>query len=361
MGLARVVWCEAMSLALFEKIVTEELLPFAGTLAVVILAAAGARYVVLRLPERGGYRGQLALFVFIVLGLLALLVALPLEEHLRDTVFQLVGIVLSAAIALSSTTFLGNLIAGGMLRTVRHFEPGDWVKVGDHFGRVTERGLLHTEIQTADRDLTTLPNMYLATNPVKVTRRSGTVISASVGLGYDVPHARVEDALLLAAGDVGLEDAYVAVDSLGDYAVNYRIAGVLKDVDRILSTGSKLRRKVLDRLHAAKVEIMSPQFVNVLERSRGDVAIPDQIGGERESLKAPEDVAFDKADAVKNIELKRATIAAMNAKITEIDARLSGLEGDEKQALEWERARIHGEAKHLADEVAVLEESLPRG
>lgn len=348
-----------MSFALPDKIVTEELLPFAGTLVVVILAMAGVRHVVLRLPERGGYRGQLALFLFIVMGLLALLVALPLEEHLRDKVFELVGIVLSAAIALSSTTFLGNLIAGGMLRTVRHFEPGDWVKVGDHFGRVTERGLLHTEIQTADRDLTTLPNTYLATNPVKVTRRSGTVISVKVGLGYDVPHARAEEALLLAAGDVGLEDAYMAVDSLGDYAVNYRVAGVLKDIDRILSTRSKLRRKVLDRLHAAKIEIMSPQFMNVLQRGQGDVAIPDQIGGARETGKAPESVAFDKADAAKAIETKRATIAEMEAKVGEIDGRLAGLEGEERKALEWERARIRGEAKRLANEVAALAEGLP--
>jgi len=37
--------------------------------------------------------------------------------------------------------------------------------VGDYFGRVTERGLFHVEIQTEDRDLATLPNMFLVSQP----------------------------------------------------------------------------------------------------------------------------------------------------------------------------------------------------
>ena len=69
---------------------------------------------------------------------------------------QLYGIVLSATIALSSTTLVGNAMAGIMLRTLRNFSPGDYVHVGDYFGRISEMDLLHTEIQTEERDLTTL-------------------------------------------------------------------------------------------------------------------------------------------------------------------------------------------------------------
>lgn len=341
------------------KIVLDDIVPFAATLAVVAVLIALARAFTLARPERGGYRGQLALFLFIAVCLLAVLIALPLEKELASQVYSLVGIVLSAAIALSSTTFLGNLIAGGMLRTIRHFEPGDWVKVGEHFGRVTERGLLHTEIQTADRDLTTLPNLLLATEPVKVVRRSGTIVSASVGLGYDVAHAAAEEALLLAASQVELEEAFVAVDELGDYAVTYRVAGKLTDVDRLLSTKSRLHRAMLDRLHGAGIEIMSPAFFTVAQREKGHLAIPDRIGGGRVSDKAPESVVFDKANAVKEIETKRATLVEMGEKLTEIDGRLGALKGDEKEALEWERARISGEAKHLEAEIAALEEKLP--
>ena len=50
----------------------------------------------------------------------------------------------------------------------------------DHFGRVSERGLFHTEIQTQDRDLTMLPNLYLVTHPVTAIRSSGTIVSSIV-------------------------------------------------------------------------------------------------------------------------------------------------------------------------------------
>lgn len=344
-----------------KKIVLDDLGPFVATLVVCGILIAGARAFTLSRPERGGYRGQLALFFFIGICGLAVLIALPLEKELASQIYSLVGIVLSAAIALSSTTFLGNLIAGGMLRTIRHFEPGDWVRVGQHFGRVTERGLLHTEIQTADRDLLTLPNMLLATEPVQVVRRSGTILSASVGLGYDVPHAKAEEALLLAAEDVELEDAFVAIDELGDYAVTYRVAGMLSDIDRLISTRSRLRRKALDRLHSAGIEIMSPAFMNIARRDVEDQAIPEEIGGGREGAKAPETVAFDKAHAVQEVETKRATLAEMTAKLQEIDARVASLQGEERERLEWERARISGEAKILESEIAALEEQIPQG
>ena len=63
--------------------------------------------------------------------------------------------------------------------------------------------MLRTEIQTERRNLTTFPNLYLVTNPVRVMRSSGTVISVEVSLGYDVSRHLVEK-LLLEAAEEGL-------------------------------------------------------------------------------------------------------------------------------------------------------------
>ena len=346
-------------MALLESRINPTELPaFAGTFVVALLVVFGVRKFILSLPERGGYQGQLIIFFVVILGLFALLIALPLEEGVRGQVFSLVGLVLSAAVALSSTTFLGNLIAGGMLRTIRHFELGDWVRIDGHFGRVTERGLLHTEIQTEDRDLTTIPNLLLATQPVKVVRRSGTIIAAVVGIGYDVPHARVEASLLRAAGKIELDDAFVAVKELGDYAITYRVAGKLGEVDRMISRRSKLRRAMLDALHEDGIEIMSPSFMNVLRRDAADAVIPDEIGGGREASVAPEEVAFDKADVAKGVADKQAAIAELDAKRAELEKRMGTLAGEEKAALEEERDRARAEADRLREEVKGDEEQL---
>jgi len=58
----------------------------------------------------------------------------------------LLGNVLTGVIAFSSTTFVANMMAGLMLRSVKSFTPGDFIEAGDYFGKATERGLFHTEI-----------------------------------------------------------------------------------------------------------------------------------------------------------------------------------------------------------------------
>ena len=63
-----------------------------------------------------------------------------------------------------------------MLKAVRSARPGDFITVADLTGRITEMGLLHTEVQTEFRDLVTVPNMYMVTQPMQVVRASGTII-----------------------------------------------------------------------------------------------------------------------------------------------------------------------------------------
>ena len=133
-----------------------------------------------------------------------------------------------------------------MLRSVRSFRRGDFIRVGDHFGRVSSQGLFHTEIQTEERDLTTLPNGFLAGHPFTTIHPSGTVVATSVGLGYDVPRHEVEIVLLAAAEEAGLEQAFVQIVELGDFAVVYRCAGMLIDVKRLITARSNLNAAVLD-------------------------------------------------------------------------------------------------------------------
>ena len=108
---------------------------------------------------------SITLFSIVVIGAIALILALPMEDATRGNISSLIGIVISAVFALSSATFMGNGLAGVMLRSINSFRAGDFIRTNDHFGRVTERGLFHTEIQTENRDLITIPNCLLYTSP----------------------------------------------------------------------------------------------------------------------------------------------------------------------------------------------------
>jgi small-conductance mechanosensitive channel len=154
-------------------------------------------------------RLQLVRLLAIAIVLASVVLVLSLIDQTREaaTVMAgLLGIAISAAITISSATFISNAMAGLMLRAVRNFRLGDYIRVGDQFGRVSEQGLFHVEIQTEDRDLATLPNLYLVSQPVTVVRASGTIVSTTVSLGYDVPHTKVETALEQAAIAADLEE-----------------------------------------------------------------------------------------------------------------------------------------------------------
>jgi small-conductance mechanosensitive channel len=270
---------------------------------------------------------------------------------------SLLGILLSAAIALSATTFVGNVMAGLMLRAVKNFRPGDFIRVGDHFGRVSERGLFHIEIQTEDRDLTTLPNLFLVTNPVKVVRSSGTLITAEVSLGYDVARDMVERSLLEAATDAGLQEPFVHVMQLGDFSVTYRIAGLLTEVKGLLSTRSRLHQMMLDHLHEAGIEIVSPTFMNqrVLPLDRRFVAKPvAEAIADTGPKDLPEAVVFDKADEAESLERLRERQKELEDELAELKSALSAATDDDdrasmEQKMEFAKARLERLAAYIAE------------
>ena len=270
------------------------------------------------------------LFTLALIGIIAVMLAIPMPSDIKGQITSLLGIVISAVFALSSATFIGNGLAGIMLRSINSFKPGDFIRVGDHFGRISERGLFHTEIQTENRDLTTLPNLYLATNPVNVTRESGTFISGEVSLGYDVSRVKTEKLLLEAAKEAGLTDAFVYVTSLGDFSVVYKVHGLLKDVKTILTARSKLNAMMLDTLHNAGIEIMSPTFVG--QRQVNEIEfIPkkpkakeiEQLEKENKAVGAPENKMFDKAEEAESIEKKKENLEGVNNKIAELDKQIA--------------------------------------
>jgi len=58
------------------------------------------------------FKRQLLMVGAVLLGIVLIVVGLPLEDGIRGQLLSFIGILLSAAIALSSTTFLGNIMAG---------------------------------------------------------------------------------------------------------------------------------------------------------------------------------------------------------------------------------------------------------
>ena len=300
--------------------------PLAAVLVIALTVWIGARWIIRRDARRKPsvnveVRNQVVSIAVVFAALVASIVAMPISEGRSGQILALLGIILSAAIALSATTILGNLIAGMMLRSVRAFRPGDFIRVEGHFGRVSNQGLFHTEIQTEERDLTTLPNGFLAGHPFTTIHPSGTIVATTVGLGYDVPRHEVEIVLLAAAEEAGLEQAFVQIVELGDFAVVYRCAGMLIDVKRLITARSNLNAAVLDGCHAADIEIVSPSFMNQ-RQVNDEVFIPKGRRRRPSNFEStpdaiPELMLFDKAERAASREILLASLAKIEQIISE--------------------------------------------
>lgn len=319
-----------------------QLTSFGGLLIVILIAAA-----LLGWLQKGAtnhsknrYKFQLASLAVVFCALVAFISALPVADSLRNQLLTLLGLVVTAILTLSSTSIAGNAMAGLMLRLLGSYRPGDFVHVSEYFGRVTEQNLFHTEIQTEDRDLLTLPNMFMAANPLKVIHATGTIVTATITLGYDVQRKQAQSLLKAAAEDAGLSDSFVLITNLGDFSVEYRVCGFLAEVKTLISARSNLRCKMLDQLHEAGVEIVSPNFMN--QRQTPEPIIPasyiSHVQPDEETAN-PEQKLFDKAERAQQLEDLKDNLQEIIEEIKSMEENLKNLSGDD---LANAKARLEG-------------------
>lgn len=318
---------------------------------ITVVVFAIAHWIVARtLANQPNYRlyRQLIQLILIGLAMITLVLALPLDPQTRGQLLSLFGLVVTAVIALSSTTFVSNAMAGVTLKVIGSFHTGDFIQVGDHFGRVRTKTLLHTEIQSEDRDTVTLPNMYLVNNPVKVVDQTGTLISADVSIGYDVHREKVRGALLNGATEAGLKDPFVQILELGNFAVGYRVTGFLSDVSTLVSKRTELRALVLDALHQEEIEVMTPSVMAQRPLPADQAVQPEatlqEIPSDFVTGKAERQM-FDKADMAARIEKIRKQCETLRDE-------LKTLEAEDKEAnaanIAWRQDQLRAQEAFLA-------------
>ena len=158
----------------------EYLLIIGQTIVAIIVIMVVARFTNSRLVKHFegkphlAFRRQLIQLAGVLIIILTLILFLPLDATLRGQLLSLYGIIISATIALSSTTLVGNVMAGIMLKTIKSCRPGYYITVGDHFvGHGDIRRALTGLRRIAPRDRETLargsdgnrPGIAIRANP----------------------------------------------------------------------------------------------------------------------------------------------------------------------------------------------------
>jgi uncharacterized protein YihD (DUF1040 family) len=150
-------------------------------------------------------------------------------------------------------------------------------------------------------------------------------------LGYDLNRSKIESALIEAANNTGLTEPFVYLTNLGDFSVTYKINGLLTEIDKYFTVTSRLNTNVMDQLHKAGIEIVSPNFMN--QRQVNDIQFIPKITKESKPAvdeKTPEEIVFDKAIKADKIDDKIESLKKIDEEIKQLKTALKDAEDKEE-------------------------------
>jgi len=210
-----------------------------------------------------------------------LVVAFPYVPGSSSPAFQGISIFVGVLVSLGSSGAVANVISGVVLTYTRAFRIGDRVRIADVTGDVIEKTLFVTRIRTPKNEYVTIPNaMVLGHHVVNWSSQAeerGIVLHTTVTIGYDVPWERVKEQLLEAAQateHIETEpEPFVLQTSLDDFYVHHELNAYTREAKLMPQLYSNLHRNILDKFHAAGIEIASPHLSSV--RDGNQVQIPE--------------------------------------------------------------------------------------
>ena len=159
----------------------------------------------------------------IVIGLVVL-ASTFLSEHLLTT-----SAVSAVVIGFALQDTLGNAFAGLAIQSERPFHVGDWVRVGDHEGRVAEVTWRATKLRTKAGNFVILPNNVVSKEAITNYSQPAapTRLQVEVGASYLAPPNQVKAAIMEALRHcsrvLAAPLADVGVLSFDASAVTYRV------------------------------------------------------------------------------------------------------------------------------------------
>lgn len=204
--------------------------------------------------------------------LVALAMAFPYLPGAQTEAFKGMSVLFGLMVSLGASGVVGQVVSGFILVYSRSLKVGEYVRIGDTEGTVTELGLFATRIQTGLGEEIVLPNNYVTGTPTKnysrtVAEGKGFVLDTSVTIGYDTPWRQVHAMLLQAASKTaGLMDEpapYVVQTALSDWYVEYRLVcygGPESPAKRARLLGN-LHANIQDAFNEYGVQIMSPHYM----------------------------------------------------------------------------------------------------
>jgi small-conductance mechanosensitive channel len=210
----------------------------------------------------------------------AAVMAYPYLPGAQSEAFKGVSLLLGLMVTLGGSSLFGQAASGLVLMYSRTLRVGEYVRINEHEGTITEMGVFITRVRTGLGEELTFPNSLVLGSVSKNYSRAvhgvGYVVDTTVTIGYDTPWRQVESMLIEAArrtpGVLETPAPRVFQTALSDFYPEYRL------VCQAVPSEPRPRAEVLSTLHANIQDVFNENGVQIMSpHYRGDPAEPKLV------------------------------------------------------------------------------------
>lgn len=206
----------------------------------------------------------------VMVWIFGLAMAYPYLPGSQTEAFKGLSVLVGVMVSLGASGMVGQAVSGMILTYGRIYRKGEYVRLGEHEGTVTEVGAFTTRLRTGLGEEVTISNASILAGTTKnysrAVKGAGFVLDTTVTIGYDTAwrqvHAMLIEAALRTEGVLSEPAPVVFQTALSDWYPEYRLvcqAVPAEPRPRALLL-SALHANIQDVFNSYGVQIMSPQY-----------------------------------------------------------------------------------------------------
>lgn len=206
----------------------------------------------------------------VVVWLFALAMSYPYLPGSQTEAFKGLSVLVGLMLSLGASSMVGQAASGLILTYGRTYRKGEYVRLGDQEGTVTELGVFTTRIRSGLGEELTISNATILAgttcNYSRAVQGQGYVLDTTVTIGYDTPwrqvHALLEEATRRTPDILQNPPPRIFQTALSDWYPVYRLVCQARPTEpgpraMVLSV---LHANIQDVFNEYGVQIMSPQY-----------------------------------------------------------------------------------------------------
>lgn len=209
--------------------------------------------------------------IYAVLGMIFFFTLLSMAGlgDIGTTFILVISMIIGFVVSFAATGSIGNMLSGLVIMSMKPFEAGDRVNIGEQtIGDIVYMGLMFTRVRDLEGRLIEIPNNNILANNITNFSRSASegsyAVFVDVTLGYDInpkmAKTLMKQAAMATSGVLDDPPPHVLLRAFHNHAVEYRLRAFINEPHRMLFIRSAVMENMLEMFHQNGLEILSPLF-----------------------------------------------------------------------------------------------------